>query len=417
MTSLREYVRRVGGVRPTLGRAAYPPGTRNAWIGDSRFDNTWSTGPLLENYTPLDRLSTAMYGRLQSWPGDEFGTGGDTSTLIRARTDWYATTCPTGVFLFTTNDRTASAPTISLQDSKDNYTWILDKWCNEFRKTAIVISETPRFGAKVLTGSALDDHIAMHNWLRDLTGPRIKVVNVWDLLDATCFHDGLHMNAKGAHIVGQALYEQAYNAMYAPATLFPLAGGLAPNRAMPGTGGTATNLTGGSQVPNGHILSRSNTNVGTLTVLGSVYVDAAGKRWGQADVAGRPTDINLVEFRADLTLASLGLSVGQTVQAWGEFQIGDGAIGLGGAPLRLRPLDSGNATLATVEHGDFYSGALSLLPSTGFEGARWTPPLKLPVGTVTARISFIGQFPGVAAGADYDVAARLRYTNLDIIPV
>lgn len=412
MGDLHASLRRTGFTRGA--RARFPIGTRIAIIGDSRTANAWSgTNTLLENYTHLDRLTTALRGRATSRPTDNYGVGGDTSADILARVaTWRASRAEIGVFLFGTNDR--GAANLTLQQSIDNADAILAAWTGDRRRVAVVVAELPRFGANALSGTQLANHIGFNAYLRALRRERVKVVDVWSQFTSAHCHDGLHLNAAGAHLLGQAIAD-VLSPSFASGDVLPLTGGLMANAAMPGTGGSKSGSATGT-VATGHTLARSATNVGTVAVAGS-KVTSGGKTWQQIDVTGQPTDINVVELRADLTIASAGLAVGNVVRGVCEFEIDAGSAYVGGVPLRLRALDNGSATLATIEHGDYYSGAASYIPAEAFAGVRALQPFAIPASTVTLRLSVLAQLPGTANGATGDVALRMRITNLDLLRV
>lgn len=370
----------------------YESGTRVAAIGDSRTNITFSaSNTFLENYSYMDRVTMGTRARARHLPEDNYGTSGDTTANVYARVDeWVSSDCQVAVILAGTNDR--GSANMTLAQSQTNMLSILSAWTG-YRpgRLAIVVAETPRYDAAALSGQQLQNHIDYNAWLSGLSMNSVVVVDVWDGFANTDCVDGLHFNATGAFKVGDAV-AAVLDKRIEPGEVPPLAGNPVVNHDMTGTGGTKSGSATGT-VADGWSLVRSTTNVGSLTLAGAKVV-RHGREWQEIVVAGTPTAINVSELRQQVALSSTPFVVGDTVVARCEQEIDAGSAFVGGTPLRLRAMDASNNVLATVEHGDYYSGAASYLTADAQSGVRETPPMVIPEGTTGLRLTVNPQCVG-----------------------
>lgn len=321
------------------------------------------------------------------------------------------------LLLTSTNDRTATNPAISYQQTIANLETFISQ-VTAAGKNVDIIAELPRGGAggSRLAGTALTDHLRVHRWLQrqahrplvtvtdlfaafladPLTASGVSVIDVNNLL---C-QDNLHPGGRGAHQIAKAL-QPIYEARFPAVDILPQSNGdlwsadnpsgsLTPNPMMAGTSGTVTapgagTLTGtcaGTVSGDGRVRLTNGTG---LTVAASV-VTAGGKRWQQFVISGTPTSAGaLVEFNH---FATYSVDAGDTVEAVAEYEVDAGQTGINAIQLLVTTIGGTN----TYVDGQV-AGATTNFPVEAVSGVLNTPAFVSPASgtgtTDTVQVAFI----------------------------
>lgn len=368
---------------------AIPTGTRIAILGDSRTAGAYTgSDTIQEHFRYIDWLQLYAGGKVIMYPTDDYGNGGDTTLDMLNRIETVAASvCPLVAFLGGTNDRGSAG--FSLLQSQRYFRAIYERLVLQAGKQIIACSEIQRFGGSALSGGQLANHIAWHEWLESLRWPGLLVANAWDDVVSADLYDGLHPLIQGQQKIGTKM-GQALIPYLSSTPLLPIAGNVAVNPTMTGTGGSksGTGVTG--EVADSWSLVKSATNAGTLALVGS-KVTTEDKIWQQIVVTGLPTGTNTPVLRQDITLAAAGLVVGDTVEAMVEWWITQ-AVNVSGCPWRMQGLqaDGSTQTFSALSGDSDSSRATSFIAAA--RGTRRIRPIVIPALTDRIRIFVMMQF-------------------------
>lgn len=300
-----------GGGNPALPVAA---NNRVAWFGDSRTQAISATVPDANILLASGQGIWALQGTNYRWRtprGNNFGIGGDTTTMMVARLSAVvASNCGTVVFLGGVNDGLS----IPYETTVANYTTIFNA-LRDAGKVVIVCNELPNSAINntpVNAPAASAAQLARRDWLehpaRKVTWPNLVVVDTYRacLKAGTTYEfkdgfapDGLHPAMRGNRTIG-AVVASALNALRSGDTSYrnlPTSsadvydaatnpfGCILPDFMLTGTTGTATGVTG--QVATGWAFSVG--NAGEVTIQVSKGVDSDGFDQQIIRVFGTPT--------------------------------------------------------------------------------------------------------------------------------
>ena len=224
--------------------------------------------------------------------------------------------------------------------------------------------------------------------------------------------DTVHPNAAGAVLIGRVAAELMAGRLFplddATASNFDTrsqdaeSGVLLLNPKVNGTGGTTgTGATG--TTPTSWFLNRQSGS--TLAVAGSQVADndPRGRTWQRLTFSGSPAATELIRLQQSVLLSTyLGTSIiGQTVRARARFRSSALPSTLQYARLFVECIDVVPAVTASTAGGADSSYTLGWFPTA--ESVIETPPLVIPSGTLTLRITVNVAFAAGAASGYLDV--------------
>lgn len=418
-----------GKSKPSLTQ---PVNSKLAIYGDSRTAQNSSDVSGVENYGYAFWARLLSRQRVSYSHAYNFGVGGDTTTQMLARLQSVLDSdAGVVVMLGSTNDRTASNPTMSAADSIANLDAMISALVAD-GKFVIIVAETPRGDSvntdKALTGTALQEHFAVRNWILQQQGRAgVKVADAWpDIADRASttgyaktgmFHDGLHPNASGAYYIGKAvsaciteLYPvspiilQASNTdVYSAANPYgcisanPMLDGTAGTPGSGGSGNMATGYTGANSAT-----ASAMTRVYSKTAEGFQQVVIGG---GAASGIAPSLDL----------LRQIGLhtslTAGKKVQAVAEIDVSAGASNIMSVQLGFQVTNADTSTTYLWD-GDRYSGT-SVIPAVAFSGILRTQEFTIPAGITDFRLRLVayGVDSAAASGTVIIKSLSLRYVD------
>ncbi|WP_040263640.1 SGNH/GDSL hydrolase family protein [Pseudomonas massiliensis] len=258
----------VVGAKPTRRRIRRGLGL----LGDSFSANCHSIGATVYG-TEAYGYAGAIAAKTGLFPDyrDNQGKVGDHTGQFMARLPAAiaSATADLWLLLSRTNDSTTAG--MSLADTKANVMKLVTAFQNIPGKYLVVGTGTPRFGAKALTGTALQEAIDYKDWVLQYVSQFVPVVNIWDGFTEDMTVEGLHPNLLGADFI-QSRVVPVINANFEffgvplPTDAADLYSAIRPfgclnaNPLMTGTGGTinaSTNPVAGSVLADSYKASGS----------------------------------------------------------------------------------------------------------------------------------------------------------------
>lgn len=356
------------GVRQVPAEAVAAPANRRVIkIGDSRVQRgdtvaphatgqkTYATDPLLWG------MWLAGGRRCYSTPDLNFGVSGETTAQVLARAgDWLAPDAATALIFVGTNDSQGNSPLIA--DTLANIAIMRDLLLAR-GKRVIIVADTPR-GDTTFTAARvanLNRHILLRNTLlgwSDFAPGRLYIADPWQFMASSAatlgdaivgkLHDGVHLSPWGARDVGRPLAPILQH-IFSPVDILPATnsdvfnattnptGCLNANPMMDGTGGTAGAGTTGSIATSWTIAASAG-----MTIVASKVTGSDGKVWQQIAWSGTPSG-NTIGLMS-LNIAA-NVSLGDTLEAVGEWELDAGATNLGGIGVGIRSVINSVAVL------------------------------------------------------------------------
>jgi hypothetical protein len=305
------------------------------------------------------------------------GVGGYKSDEVLALLQANLATDTAGVIcvLCSTNDRAASPTPYTLAQTIANLQAIEDL-ITQSGRICVWLTEMPRGGSNVLTGTPLKNHLSIVRWLLQRSiQPGVFVADTFsplvDLTSASASPQAGMMGGDGLHLASIGCYYAALEVKKIMDILFPAVpvlsigaasgydatdnprGALNANPMFTGTGGTKT---AGAGTLSGNLgdnyTCTLNNATGLTCVLSQVIVN--GKAWQQMVLSGTPTSASPgVQVFANTSIASL-ITAGDQLEQTVEWEIDAGQTGIleimnvaSLSGLTRRDL-AGDATLAPV---------------------------------------------------------------------
>jgi len=381
-----------------------PTNDRVAIFGDSRTAQCSTANGGSENYGYLFWSLFFARQRCRYDLIDNYGVGGDTTTMMLARIGQViASAASVVIVLGSTNDR--GAANMTAQATITNLTAIRDK-LRAAGKIVVFVAETPRgdttFTTNRLSGQQLAYHVKVRQWiLSQVAQPGVFVADPWSYMgdpasttgDARVgyTHDGLHMNTTGAFYLGTAI-AKVLNFLFPEPNILPVSnvdqysvdnpqGCVNLNPMMTGTAGTAA--TGGS----GQLAdSWSGTNAAGASGATRTYtkVTKNGQEWQQCVLGGTASGT-----AAALDIArQIGLQAkvipGQYLEAIADIEFDAGLVNVMSIQLGITITDPVNGTVS-IWDGDRYTG-LSVIPGVAGAGILRVPRMLVPAGATDVRL-------------------------------
>jgi hypothetical protein len=371
-----------------------------AALGDSRTDYLTSANGY-ENLSPLNHLRFLTRQAFDLPIENNFGVGGDTSTMMLARVDAMLAATDAAVIVVwgPTNDRGGANMTYAA--SVANMEAIRDKIIAAGR-ICWFIAEAPRgdatFTSNRLSGQQLGNHIRMRQWFLDQRNtPGVYVSDPWPRLadphsttgDAIVgkFYDGLHQSVVGAHDIALSMLPVA-DFLYPRLDLVPVTnsdvyhasqnpnGCLVANPMFSGTAG-APGTGGSGDLADGWLGSNSGGASGATRTYSKYLED--GIEWQQVDIGGTPTgsspSIELVR-----QIGITGLNEGDVLRGVADVYIDEGSTGILGIGLRITD-QTNNVSWTDM---DRYATP-SYIPDVAMSGVMQTPDAVVASGSPDIR--------------------------------
>jgi hypothetical protein len=142
----------------------------------------------------------AKTGLFPDWR-DNQGKVGDHTGQMMARLPASIASATADLWLLLSRTNDSTTPGMTLADSKANVMKAITTFENIPGKYLIVGTGTPRFGAKALTGKALEEAIAYKDWVLGYASQFVPVVNIWDGFIQAMTVDDLHPNLLGSDFI------------------------------------------------------------------------------------------------------------------------------------------------------------------------------------------------------------------------
>lgn len=372
-------------------------GTSN-WNASTRYGNRY----IAFGYATWLRFLTYVGFDLDG--ASNFGVVGDTLPMILARTDaaLLASNAATWFVMGGINDRGAGA--LTLQNSIDALTSIVNKIIAAGRLVVIFIpmpcGDANNSGNR-LSATQLKRHMAFRRWIMEnyASTPGVEVVDTWRYFadpnstvgDAIIglTYDGIHPSPAGAYAVAKAALP-VVNLLFPPRFGFLLAsnsdlydatenipGSLLSNPMMNGTAGTVG--TGGS----GSLADSWSGGNGGDTGHTRTYskVVSNGFNMQQCVFAGTPTSNGDAAILLQ-TVSAGNLAINDVLRGVCAVEVDAGVTGIDS--FRLRIVNTTGFVNAGVD-GD-YSGSMLYWPTEAVAGALMTPPSVIPNTTIRMEL-------------------------------
>lgn len=391
-------------VAQAVALATLPTNDRIAIFGDSRTFQCSTLGGGCENYGYLFWSLFLARQRCRYDLSDNYGIGGDTTTMMLARiAPVIASPASVVIVLGSTNDRGSAAMTA--KQSIDNLTSIRDQ-LRAVGKVVIFVAEVPRgdtaFPANRLSGTQLAYHAQVRQWiLNQAAQPGVYVADPWpymcDPSSATgdCkvgyLHDGLHPNTTGAFYLATPV-AAILNFLFPAPNILPSSnfdqysvdnplGCVNVNPMMLGTGGTPA--TGGSgQMSDGYTGTQASGANGITRTYSKVTKN--GQEWLQCVLAGTASGAAAaVDIARQISLQSKVVA-GEYLEAVVDIEWDAGLSNIQSIQLGIAITDPVNGTV-TIWDGDRYT-ATSVIPNVAASGILRVPRVLVPAGATDVRL-------------------------------
>lgn len=365
-----------------------------AVLGDSRLVAGYTTlfNQAFYNTTgPSCWIESLSRGRARALFSLNFAVGGFTTTQViqQKLASVMSSTANIVVVLASINDANAG---VVVGTSLTNLAFIVNQIVG-VGKICILIPELPRGPAGALSGSGLNEHFQIAQYLRTFASiPGVYIADPWldvcDPIDAngswisTYTLDGLHPNTIGAYFMGKAI-ARVLNIIYPEPGLLASSnadrynavsnprGNLFANGMLDGTAGTKTLATGNFADSWAAVASA------TIALVGSKVNSAITGRAMQqiAVTVTNAASTHSGTFAPTLTLGNF--LPGDTVEFVGEIEVDSGGTVIPPPFFQVQiTVDGVNYTSRTL----FGSSSVTngALPSEAWQGIFRTPPIQIP---------------------------------------
>lgn len=391
-------------VSQAVALATMPTNDRVAIFGDSRTFQCSTANGGCENYGYLFWSLFLSRQRCRYELTDNYGVGGDTTTMMLARiAPVLASPASVVIVLGGTNDR--GSANMTAQQTITNLTSIRDQ-LRAAGKVVIFVAESPRgdstFTANRLSGTQLAYHAQVRQWILNQTGqPGVYVADPWPYMcdpasvNGDCkvgyLHDGLHPNTTGAFYLGTPI-AAILNFLFPAPNILPSSnfdqvsvdnplGCVNLNPMM--TGATGTPATGGTgQLADNYTGTQASGASGVTRTYSKVTKN--GQEWQQCVLGGTASGTAAAVDIARQIGLQAKVVPGKYLEAVADVEWDAGLSNIQSIQLGIVITDPVNGTV-TIWDGDRYT-ANSVVPGVASSGVLRVPRMLVPAGATDVRL-------------------------------